>query len=63
MTTFTTLDREEEESYLRKQIHIQQDEIDRLRHKVMQVENERDTYLQAYNKLLEDDDFDMDGRC
>jgi hypothetical protein len=63
MTTFTTIDREEEENYLREQIHVQQAEIDRLRHKLMQVEHERDTYLQAYKKLLEDDELDMDGRC
>jgi signal transduction protein with GAF and PtsI domain len=61
MTTFTTMDREEEKGYLRIQIRIQQEEIDRLSHKLMQVEKERNAYLQAYNKLLEDDD--MDGRC
>jgi len=61
MTTFTTLDREEEENYLRKQIHIQQAEINRLNEKIMQVEQERDAYLQAYNSLLEEED--VDGRC
>jgi hypothetical protein len=61
MTTFTTLDREEEENYLRKQIHIQQAEINRLNEKIMQVEQERDAYLQAYNRLLEEED--VDGRC
>jgi hypothetical protein len=61
MTTFTTADREEEENYLRLQNQIQQREILRLQGIIGQVEKERDAYLQAYNKLLEDED--VDGRC
>jgi hypothetical protein len=71
MTTFTTMDREEEEGYLREQIHVQQAEIDRLRHKITQIENERDAYQNAYAALLNHnisksrglDDDDIDGRC
>jgi hypothetical protein len=75
MTTFTTQDREEEEQYLRLQIKIQQDEIDRLNGRIMLVEKERDAYQMAYSALLnhnisksvrlnkDDEDFDMDGRC
>lgn len=61
MTTFTTVDREEEENYLRLQNQIQQREILRLQGIIGQVEKERDAYLQAYNKLLEDED--VDDRC
>jgi hypothetical protein len=75
MTTFTTQDREEEEQYLRLQIKIQQEEIDRLNGRIMLVEKERDAYQMAYSALLnhnisksvrlnkDDEDFDMDGRC
>jgi hypothetical protein len=55
MTTFTTADRLEEEDYLRKQLQIQQNEIDRLNGLVMQLKKEI--------KFLKDDDIDMDGRC
>ena len=55
MTTFTTDDREEADDYLRKQIRIQQNEIDRLNGLVMQ--------LKAEIKFLKGDDIDIDGRC
>ena len=63
MTTFTTADREEAHDYLRKQLRIQQNEIDRLNGLLMQVTKERDAYHQAYQKLLDGDKFDLDGRC
>ena len=63
MTTFTTQDREEEEQYLRLQIQIQQQEIDRLKGKLVIVEKERDAYHQAYQNLLDSKNFDIDGRC
>jgi hypothetical protein len=63
MTTFITDDREEADDYLRKQIRIQQNEIDRLKGRLMIVEKERDAYHQAYQKLLDGDKFDIDGRC
>ena len=63
MTTFTTDDREEADDYLRKQIRIQQNEIDRLKGKLVIVEKERDAYHQAYQNLLDSKNFDIDGRC
>lgn len=75
MTTFTTQDREEEEEYIRLQLKIQQQEIDRLNGRIMVVEKERDAYQMAYSALLnhnisksvrlnkDDEDFDIDGRC
>ena len=73
MTTFTTDDREEADDYLRKQILIQQNEIDRLNGRILVVEKERDAYQNAYAALLNhniaknlrpsEDDFDLDGRC
>ena len=63
MTTFTTDDREEANDYLRKQIRIQQNEIDRLKGKLVIVEKERDAYHQAYQNLLDSKNFDIDGRC
>ena len=75
MTTFTTDDREEADDFLRKQIRIQQNEIDRLNGRILVVEKERDAYQMAYSALLnhnisksvrlnkDDEDFDIDGRC
>jgi hypothetical protein len=75
MTTFTTFDREEADDYLRKQIHIQQVEIDRLNYIISQLRQEKEAYYNAYAALLnhnisksvrfnkDDKDFDMDGRC
>ena len=75
MTTFTSQDREDEENYLRKQIHIQQMEIDRLNYIIKMEKKEKQAYYNAYAALLnhnisksvrlnkDDDDFDMDGRC
>jgi len=71
MTTFTTLDREEEENYLRSQLEIQQREILRLNGAIQRLTEERNAYETAYAALLNHnisknpngDDFDMDGRC
>ena len=75
MTTFTTQDREDADDYLRKQLHIQQVEIDRLNYIISQLRQEKEAYYNAYSALLnhnisksvrfnkDDEDFDMDGRC
>ena len=52
MTTFTTFDREEADDYLRKQIHIQQVEIDRLNYIISQLRQEKEAYYNAYAALL-----------
>jgi hypothetical protein len=71
MTTFTTIDREEEENYLRLQLKIQQLEILRLNGVIQRLTEERNAYEAAYaallghniSKSLNKDDLDMDGRC
>ena len=71
MTTFTTIDREEEENYLRLQLEVQQREILRLNGAIQRLTEERNAYEAAYAALLghnisknpNKDDFDMDGRC
>jgi len=75
MTTFTTQDREDADDYLRKQLYIQQVEIDRLNYIISQLRQEKEAYYNAYAALLnhnisksvrfnkDDEDFDMDGRC
>jgi predicted methyltransferase len=52
MTTFTTFDREDEEHYLRRQIHIQQMEIDKLNFIINQLRQEKEAYYNAYAALL-----------
>ena len=52
MTTFTTFDREEADDYLRRQIHIQQTEIDRLNYIISQLRQEKEAYYNAYAALL-----------
>ena len=52
MTTFTTQDREEADDYLRRQIHIQQTEIDRLNYIISQLRQEKEAYYNAYAALL-----------
>jgi hypothetical protein len=52
MTTFTTFDREEADDYLRKQLHIQQMEIDRLNYIINQLRQEKEAYYNAYAALL-----------
>ena len=52
MTTFTTEDREEADDYLRRQIHIQQTEIDRLNYIISQLRQEKEAYYNAYAALL-----------
>jgi hypothetical protein len=52
MTTFTSQDREDEEHYLRKQIHIQQMEIDRLNYIIAMEKKEKQAYYNAYAALL-----------
>ena len=52
MTTFTTDDREEADDYLRKQLHIQQMEIDRLNYIINQLRQEKEAYYNAYAALL-----------
>lgn len=52
MTTFTTQDREDEEHYLRRQIHLQQVEIDKLNFIINQLRQEKEAYYNAYAALL-----------
>jgi len=52
MTTFTTFDREEADDYLRKQLHIQQMEIDRLNYIINQLRQEKEAYYNAYAARL-----------
>ena len=52
MTTFTTADRLEEEDYLRKQLQIQQNEIDRLNGLVMQLKKEILNFRVKFNISL-----------
>jgi hypothetical protein len=56
MTTFTTADREEAEEYLRKQLRIQQNEIDRLLDIILQQKKEIKDLKNKY-------EYDIDGRC
>ena len=52
MTTFTTQDREDQEHYLRRQIHLQQVEIDKLNFIINQLRQEKEAYYNAYAALL-----------
>jgi len=52
MTTFTSQDREDEEHYLRKQIHMMQTEIDRLNYIIAMEKKEKQAYYNAYAALL-----------
>jgi hypothetical protein len=45
-------DREEADDYLRKQLHIQQMEIDRLNYIINQLRQEKEAYYNAYAALL-----------